>query len=465
MSARVTKPTGRRRTMAELVGGSFVMWAFIWDNARQALGGVSNPAFVLPLPRATKVVEAFILAALLVHVVVARRNRAFEWVAGTTVVLLGIMVTVCSSVIGILAGYTTAAGALYTSYAYLSPLILAAIVSGFSQESDEPTWLLSVFESLVIMNSVVAWYQIGIQHAWGDAVHGAMHDAHMYANVAWLGVLLVLARLCCTGRRWWRSAILLFLFAPTAWAAQHELAAFAFGVVVLAAGFVILWRRSMKWRLMAIGGYGVAGALLISAVQTGSPFLGDFGRFHLVSRNLPTLGIVEGYTQVPSAMSTVPHSLFVGTSPGSYGSAKALQAVLTGGEPAPLVLRYTAESYELNEATRGFLGSFIQRSTDVTALLVEFGPLVLLSSAFALWVLVVWPATRAAVSSSVSLRIAGLWVLASTAHALLLSVGTAFYGWSTSHASVFCVVVAGALLAHRTSPVVVGKGVQDSSTL
>src|SRR5436309_11882885 len=138
MSPSVTKLAKRSRTMAEVVACSFVAWGFIWDNARQALGDVTNPAFVLPVPRATKFLEVFILALLLTYVVVVRRNRTFAWVAGTTVLLLCLMVTVCSTFIGILAGYTSASSALNTSYAYLSPLILACVVNAFSLESDEP---------------------------------------------------------------------------------------------------------------------------------------------------------------------------------------------------------------------------------------------------------------------------------------------------------------------------------------
>jgi len=292
-----------------------------------------------------------------------------------------------------------------------------------------------------------------------------MHDAHMYANAAWLGVLLVLARLYCTRRGWWSSGTLLLLFVPTAWAAQHEMAELVVGVVILGSGFLLLWHRGLKWGLLATVGYAMASLMFFSAIQAGSPTLSWFGRIELATKNLPALGIVEGYTQVPSAMTTVPHSLLVGTSPGSYGSPNALERVLTGSEPAPLVQRYTAESYELNEATRGLLGSFVQESTDLTVLLVEFGPVVLLCCAVTLWLLVLRPALRSAVSLSAPHRVGGLWVILSSVYILLLSAGTAFYGWSASHASVFCIVVTGALLARRTSPGVVSTRAQHPTNL
>ena len=205
--ANSTKP----RRMAELVGGGFVVWAFVWDNARQALGDVTNPIIILPLPRGTRFLEVCVLAILLSYAVVAHRNRGFEWAVAMTMLLLGVAVTACSSVVGILAGYTTVSAALNTSYAYLSPLMLAAVVGALSQERDKPAGPLKAFEILLVANSIVAWYQFGVQGAWGDAVHGALHDAHMYANVAWLGVLLVLVRLYCTRRGWLASAGLLLL--------------------------------------------------------------------------------------------------------------------------------------------------------------------------------------------------------------------------------------------------------------
>ncbi len=465
MSPSGVKPPKPRRTVAELVGGGFVVWAFVWENARQALGDVTNPTLILPVPRATRLVEVFVLVALLACVVIAHRTRRFEWAAAMTMLVLGVVVTVGSSLIGILAGYTTVSTALNTSYAYLSPLMLAGVVSALSREWDEPTQFLRIFEILVVLNSIVAWYQFGIQGAWGDAVHGALHDAHMYANVAWIGVLLVLVRLYYTRRGWWRSAVLLFLFAPTAWAAQHEMAEVVLGVVILGAAFLMLWHRGLKWRLLATASYVTACVSLFSAIQGGAPFLSSFGRIERVITNLPALGIVEGYAQIPSVITTAPHSLLIGTSPGSYGSPSAIQSALAGSEPAPLVRLYTVESYELNEATRGLLGSFVQKSTDLTVMLVEFGPFVLLCGAVALWLLVIRPALTAVNSASVSRRIAGLWVTLSSAYMLLLSAGTAFYGWSASHASVFPIVVTGALLAHRRSPGVERARAEDFTSL
>src|SRR5438309_11141041 len=152
MSPAAGKSTKPRR-MAELVGGGFVVWAFDWDNARQALGDVTNPTFILPVPRATRLLEVFVLVVLLSYALVAHRNQGFAWSVGMTMLLLGVVVTACSSLIGIFAGYTTASGALNTSYAYLSPLMLAGVVGALSQERDEPTRLLKDFEILLAVAS------------------------------------------------------------------------------------------------------------------------------------------------------------------------------------------------------------------------------------------------------------------------------------------------------------------------
>lgn len=452
MTHSVSTRARRRRTSAELVAAGFVVWVFVWDNARQGFGDVTNPLFILPLPRAMKFVEVLVLLVLLVYVVVAHRNRGLARISGIALLLVAIGVTMCSSVIGIIAGYTTAAAALNASYAYLSPVILATVVAALSNEWDDPTWLFGVFEKLVVLNAAAAWYQLAIQHAWGDAVHGFMHDAHMYANTAWLAVLLILIRLYSTGRGWWRASVMLLLFAPTAWAAQHEMAQLVFAVVLLAGLFLMLWRWGLVSRMLTIGLYGAAVVLFVTALQTESPVLGGLGRLELVASNIQGLGIVEGYEQVPSAMTTVPYSFLIGTGPGSYGSAAALEPSLNGGTAGPLVARYTGESYELNEATRGLLGSFIQKSTDLTALLVEFGPFVILLLAAALWLLVGRPAVRAVRSSAASTRTAGLWVLGSLVFIIALSAGTAFYGWSAAHTSVFAIVAAGALLQRPLSP-------------
>jgi len=135
-----------------------------------------------------------------------------------------------------------------------------------------------------------------------------------------------------------------------------------------------------------------------------------------------------------------------------------------GSEPAPLVERFTGESYELNEATQGFLGSFVQTSTDLSVMFVEFGPFVLFCSALAFWLLVLRPALSAFNSPSMADRVAGVWVTVSSAYLLLLSAGTAFYAWSASHASVFPVVVTGALLTHRNWSAAARKA-HDSTNL
>ncbi len=464
MTGVLNDKTNSRLNGAELVGGLFLVWAFVWDNARQRLGDATNPTFALPIPRGTRFVEVFALGALLVYVLLVHRQAAASWVSGTTLLLLGVLVTLCGSVVGVAGGYTTTLAALNTGYAYLSPLVLAAVLSALGRKRSDGTFLLTVFLGLVILNSVVAWYQLGIQHEWGDAVHGAMHDAHMYANVAWLGVLLVLARLYYTRLSWWWPAVLLLLFVPTAWAAQHEMAAFAFSGVVAAGVFVLLWRRGLRWRLAVVSAYGVITVVLLSQVQSGASFLSGLGRLEVVARNLPSLGIVKGYLATPSALISTPQGLLVGTGPGSYGSAGAIQPVLTGGKPSPLVMRYTAESYEVNEATRGFLGSFTQSSTDLTAFLVEFGPFVSFCCALTLWLLVAAPAIVATSSATLSQRIAGLWVIASLAFLLLLSAGTAFYGWAVAHTSSFAVVAVGALLLRERALRPTGAGPQAVSS-
>ncbi len=447
----VVSPSTRRSATA--LGIAFVIWAFVWDNARQALGGVLNPTFVLPIPRGLKAVETFAVLCFFVVVLVSPRRHPRQWVVGSTLLVMALLITLVSATLSVAAGYSTYTAALYTSYAYFAPLFLASIVAGFCCSSDDPSAILAVFETLLIINALIAWYQFGIEHQWGDAVHGAMHDAHMYANVTWLGVLLALARLYYAPQKWKHSAALIVLCAPTAWAAQFEMAELVILAVVLGVLFGIVWVRSRRWRPLAIAVY--AGALLggVSAVRTDAAFLSKVGRLDVVVQNLANLGILKGYAEAPSALVTTTFSALVGTGPGSYGSPNAVQPVLTGAEPSPLVKRFTGESYELNEATRGFLGSFVEESTDVTALLVEFGPLTLLCCFASLVLLVIRPAVRALSNESRSIRVAGLWVIASTAHVVLISFGTAFYGWSASHAAVFPIVVTGALLTQQTSRV------------
>src|SRR5439155_17859002 len=118
----------------------------------------------------------------------------------------------------------------------------------------------------------------------------------------------------------------------------------------------------------------------------------------------------------------------------------------SGREAPPLAQEYTEESYRLNDATRGILGSFVQKSTDLAAFLVEFGPLTVLLSIVALCFLVLGPAIRAMSSDCESHRAIGQWVLLSTCYISLVSATTSFYGWSVAHTSTLAIIAAGGSL-------------------
>jgi len=233
---------------------------------------------------------------------------------------------------------------------------------------------------------------------------------------------------------------------PTAWAAQNEAGNLAFTILILCFVVAVLWRRGWLWRLSALAILVPTLVLLVSTAE-GNIRLPAWGaRLELVLRNFRTVGLVQGYVQIPSVMVKSPHSFLVGTGPGSYGSALAVDVEQSGREAPPLAQAYTEESYRLNDATRGMLGSFVQKSTDLAAFLVEFGPLIVLCSIAALCFLVLGPAIRAMSSVRESHRAVGQWVLLSTCYLWLVSATTSFYGWSVAHTSTFAILAVGGSL-------------------
>jgi len=438
--------SSHRRSLGVLVGCGFVIWSFIWDNSRQAGADVTNPTLVVPVPRATKIVEVLAIAMLTVWAMTVSRNRRVWWVTGSVLLMLAAMVVVSGTIVATLAGYTTIGGSVQTSYEYFSPLLLALVVGSLSEEIDNPASAVSVFTALVVANALVAWYQVGVRGSWGDAVHGAMHDAHVYANAAWIVVLWVLVRLYFGYGGRLRAVLMLTLLVPTAWAAQNETGNLVLAVVLASALVIALWVRGPAWRVIVVASI-IAGSVWFVPIVRGSRELpANLGRVGMVARNLSALGIVEGYRQLPRVIAEVPHSVLIGAGPGSYGSAPALGAMLGGGEAPPLMEQFTAESYRLNAAARGYLGSFVEKSTDLTSALIEFGPIATVCALSALWLLVLRPSIGAAASSSVERRAVGLWVVLAASYLLLLSCGTAFYGWSVAHTSAFPIVTSGALL-------------------
>src|SRR5690242_16208824 len=136
MSGAFSSP--HRRSLGVLIGCGFVIWAFIWDNSRQAGADVTNPTLVMPVPRATKIVEMLAIVMLTVWAMTGSGNRRLSWVTGSALLMLAAMVVVSGSIVATLGGYTTIASSVQTSYEYLCPLLLALVVGSLVEEVDNP---------------------------------------------------------------------------------------------------------------------------------------------------------------------------------------------------------------------------------------------------------------------------------------------------------------------------------------
>jgi hypothetical protein len=233
---------------------------------------------------------------------------------------------------------------------------------------------------------------------------------------------------------------------PVGFAAANEKAAAAFAATLLAGLAWALWRRGWMWRVVVLAlfvgvGIGIAG---VAAGNVELP--ASMARYQFVVQNIQSVGLVEGYRKLGTVIRENPRTLVLGAGPGSYGSVKALDRVTLGGELPPLAERYSAASYRVGFLSLGAVGSYVEESTDVSALLVEFGPLATLLLVATAWVLLVVPAREAARSDAPAMRAIGRWLRLGALYVLLISTVTAFYGWSSIEVTTWTLALVAALV-------------------
>lgn len=435
---------------ARYIAWLFLIWVFLWDNARTR--GILLDAHLttlVPIPTPFRLLEVGVVVLLFgMTILQVRRWRTSQRV-GIVLLLCLLTLSAASILISVLSGLTHAAPALQMVYSFVAPLFVAVIIALRPSRVGEATSLLRGLTVAVGISAVVAWWQMIHLRAFGDNVHGVMRDAHHFASAIWIVVLWWIARLSARVGSVGKNVLGVLFFAPTALYAANEKSNVAFALVLVAAATIVLWRRGWFYRL-AIGVLLVAGAVTARAVAMGQIRLPESaGHLQVVMENLSSIGFFKGYTKVLTVTAEYPRVLVVGTGPASYGSIKAVDEVVTGGEPPPLAAKYTAESYRIIFAMSGLVGSYFEESTDLSAFFVELGPVALLLFSGAVWALVIQPARRAARTTDRSQIAMGRWVLLATSFVLVMSTFTAFYGWAGVQATVWPIMLVVGLLEER----------------
>ena len=437
---------GRRPALpaALPVALAFLAWRFAWDNARTSSG---LPVGVLmPVPRAFRLVEMGVVLLLLAAVLLRPAGLVRQRTAGVVVALCVVLLGAASAVAGAASGLVHLGAAFQMVYAYTVPLLVCAAVAGLASHAGDAERVLRWFLAGVCVSAVVGWYQFGVLDRVGDDVHGLLRDAHHFASALWLAVLWLVARLWVGyGSRLW-SVVGLALIVPVALAAANEKAT-AMVAITLGLGCAWwLWRRGWVMRGALVAAVAIVAGYVQGLVGGRIEVPPVIVRYQLVAENFANSGLFEAYHKLGTVMREHPRAWVLGTGPGSYGSTKALDEVALGGEIPPLAAQYTAPSYRLGFLSSAKVGSYVEESTDLTALLVEFGPLALVLLIAAAWLLLVTPARVALRREDPAVRAMGAWLLLGTMFVALLAAVTAFYGWSSVEATTWPLALAAALL-------------------
>lgn len=331
-------------------------------------------------------------------------------------------------------------------YAYTVPLLVCAAVAGLALQAGDAERVLRWFLTGVCASAVAGWYQFGVLGRVGDDVHGLLRDAHHFASASWLAVLWLVARLWAGHGLRLRSVVGLAVIIPVALAAANEKATAMVAITLVLGCAWWLWRQGWLTRFAIVAAVAILSGYVQGLVSGRIEAPTAIVRYQLVAETFGNGGLFEAYHKLGTVMREHPRAWVLGTGPGSYGSTKALDEVALGGEIPPLAAQYTAPSYRLSFLSSGKVGSYVEESTDVTALLVEFGPLALVLMIAGVSLLLVTPALAALRQEDPAARAMGAWLLLGTLFVALLAAVTAFYGWSSVEATTWPLALVAALM-------------------
>lgn len=431
-----------------VVALALLVWTFAWDNARTTPGiADAHLTTLLPIPNALRFVEV----AVVVVIVGLGLLRARDWSGpqrtGLTLLFCLLLLGAVSTFVAALDGLSTPLIALQTVYSYTSPLLVAGAIGMLPSSRADVSRLMTAFVVLVGISVAVAWYEVTFHGAFADDVHGLMRNAHHFASAVWVVVFLCIARLSAGVGSRVRNLVGILLCAPVAMAAANEKSNIAFALVLFAAGLWIVWRWHWIGRFAVIAGLIVTflGARAVAAGRVTLPTY--FAHVQLVLENMSGVGFLEGYRKMAEVTDRYPRVWIIGTGPASYGSIKAIDQVVLGGEIPPLAERYTAESYRLSYAANGLIGSYVEQSTDLSAFFVEFGAVALVLLLATIWCLLVQPARRALRETDPGFMAIGRWLILSIGFVGVMSVFSAPYGYSALQATTWPLMLIAGLLA------------------
>lgn len=444
--------TGALLLPARYIAWPFLIWVYLWDNARTRSVLLDAPlTTIVPFPTSLRALEVGIVLLLFAATILQARHWRRSQRVGVVALLCFLALSAVSGAVSVASQLTRVGPAAQMVYSFVAPLLIAVIIGLRPARPGDAPATVKWLTIAVGISAFVAWWQIVHLHAFADDVHGLMRDAHHFASAVWIVAFWWIARLSAGVGSKRTNVVGLLFFVPTALLASNEKSNVAFGLVLFAAAAIALWQRNWLYRV-AIAGSIIAGFGVLELVAKGEIELPRAtGHLQLVLENLSNIGFFKGYAKVLTVTEEYPRILAIGAGPASYGSFKAVDPVVTDGkgEPPPLAREYTAESYRLIHVVGGVVGSYLEESTDLSAFFVELGPVAMLLFGVAVWALVINPARRAARAQSAVQVAMGRWTILSTAFALLMSAFSAFYGWAAIQATVWPIMLVAGLLDDR----------------
>lgn len=351
---------------------SLLFWPFIWGNASRDPTMMGSFQFIYISKNIMYVLEVVILVIFFTFSLIRIKKNNLEvlWYLGTIVII--------ALFSGLLNG-SNLEPVFRTTYLHIRPLLVFFIIANLGMPRKYIRKAFLCLVALVIINVLVAYWQMVSLNLHGDYLYGIMRDGHLFAGFLWNAVFFSLAYILMNRKYALQVLIFLVFMLVLIFVAGFyqglflALPVISIGVFIYYSTKIGTIRYLFKISLTMIV-FSVLTFKVIKMYEVGEPIR------VMVEKLLPLIGemgFVQGPLDLINAFAQKPLAIIVGFGPGRFGSQYALTEGNTGRSPlADSIYRsYWLTSDKDDWVTRTFLlrRSIMGRSSVFLAILSEYG--------------------------------------------------------------------------------------------
>lgn len=346
--------------MKKLILYTLLIWPFIWENARQSY---HNAQLIHLPPTFLRFTEAGLIIVFLFYILghnkYLRKDFALPIVA----------ITIIGMISGLFNG-SEFQGTFEVTYRLIRPFLVLFIVMNLNLDDKFLSKAFKILLAIAIVNAGVHWFQYIASGRSGDSAGGLMFQAHTFSNYMYIVTFFCLAYIHIK-KKYYLLPLLLFFIIPTYIAAHEKTVVLSIGVFGLFFWIVSkgnICRRAIVFALVLLlflfGMYQLTAFLRPQTIKLVT----------LYARNIPRLGLVEGYLCILRIFVMYPQYALCGLGPGRYGSVYATVGRYTESIERSKWGEVAYESFHVKKGPalggRPFIGA---RSNQIVAVLSEYG--------------------------------------------------------------------------------------------